>query len=280
MPNNYYERLSEMNPGELADGLAIEQEFDAIGRGFAKLPVPHRDGQGFEGPTRVGDPVEEDDAVNLGSLGKLNLPVYRKKITTEDWNSITESGLYDVVNASGLNAPPTYNYGILFVYLFNGVVTQVFYPDKNDRGVLAKRTCQNISIVNWSAWAVLNSVKSICIVNAVGTGASNEVVDNNLPVKLAPNSRYVLTNPLGINTHVICIAEIKTDNGKWAKAGWICDANGSTGVVASYVQGEGIVIQTGTYGVHNNSNIMGTAHNNNDNRYTNMPCRVFIFGVL
>lgn len=61
MPNNYYERLSEMNPGELADGLAMEQEFDAIYRGFSKLPEPHRDGSGFEGPTRVGDPVEEND---------------------------------------------------------------------------------------------------------------------------------------------------------------------------------------------------------------------------
>ncbi|MGL4868780.1 MAG: pyocin knob domain-containing protein [Aeromonas veronii] len=280
MPNNYYERLSEMNPGELADGLAMEQEFDAIGRGFSKLPDPHRDGRGFEGPTRVGDPVEKSDAVNLWSLEKLNLPIYRKKITTEDWNSITEGGLYDVVNSSGLNSPPTYKYGILHVYLFNGVVTQVFYPDKNDLGVLAKRTCQNISIGNWTAWAVLNSVKAICIVNAVGTGANNEIIDSNLPVKLSSNSRYVLTNPFGINIPVVCIAEVKADNGKWASAGWIYDANGSTGVSVSYVQGEGIVIQTGTYGVHNNSNVMGTAHNNNDGRYTNMPCRIFVYGIL
>lgn len=150
MPNNYYERQSEMNPGELADGLAIEQEFDAIGRGFAKLPDPHRDGKGFEGPTRVGDPVEETDAVNLGTLEKLNLPIYRKKITTEDWNTIADAGIYDVVNASGINAPSAYPYGVLIVHAFNGVITQLYYPDKNCG--LIKRVCQSIAAQQWLGW--------------------------------------------------------------------------------------------------------------------------------
>ena len=152
MPNNYYERLSEMNPGELADGLAMEQEFDAIGRGFAKLPAPHRDGHGFEGPTRVGDPVEETDAVNLKTLEKLNLPIYRKKITTEDWNTITDAGIYDVVNASGANKAPGYAYGVLTVYKFNGVVTQDYKPDQNQQGVLLKRVCTDASSSQWGAW--------------------------------------------------------------------------------------------------------------------------------
>lgn len=66
--NDYYQRLSEMNPGELADGLAMEAEFDAIGRGFAKLPAPHRDGKGFEGPLRVGDATNDDEAVSKSQL--------------------------------------------------------------------------------------------------------------------------------------------------------------------------------------------------------------------
>lgn len=150
MPNNYYERFSEMNPGELADGLAIEQEFDAIGRGFSKLPAPHRDGSGFEGPTRVGDPVEKTDAVNLGTLEKLNLPIYREKITTEDWNTITDAGIYDVANANGANKAPGYAYGVLVVHVFNGVATQLFYPDKNC--ILIKRVCQSISTQVWTEW--------------------------------------------------------------------------------------------------------------------------------
>ena len=68
MANEYYERLSEMNPGELADGLAMEAEFDAISQGFSKLPTPHIGGQGFDGPVRVGDAVNTDEAVSLGQL--------------------------------------------------------------------------------------------------------------------------------------------------------------------------------------------------------------------
>lgn len=68
MANEYYERLSEMNPGDLADGLAMEAEFDAIAQGFSKLPTPHTGGQGFDGPVRVGDAVNADEAVNKGQL--------------------------------------------------------------------------------------------------------------------------------------------------------------------------------------------------------------------
>lgn len=81
--NDYYQRLSEMNPGELADGLALEAEFDAIARGFGKLPTPHRDGQGFEGPVRVGDAANPDEAINkkqldetLGTAKQLPVATY------------------------------------------------------------------------------------------------------------------------------------------------------------------------------------------------------------
>lgn len=68
MANEYYERLSEMNPGDLADGLAMEAELDAIAQGFGKLPTPHIGGQGFDGPVRVGDAANTDEAVSLGQL--------------------------------------------------------------------------------------------------------------------------------------------------------------------------------------------------------------------
>lgn len=68
MANEYYERLSEMDPGDLADGLAMEAEFNAISQGFSKLPTPHTGGQGFDGPVRVGDAASTDEAVNLGQL--------------------------------------------------------------------------------------------------------------------------------------------------------------------------------------------------------------------
>lgn len=68
MANEYYERLSQMNPGDLADGLAMEAEFDAISQGFSKLPTPHTGGNGFDGPVRVGEAVNADEAVNLRQL--------------------------------------------------------------------------------------------------------------------------------------------------------------------------------------------------------------------
>lgn len=211
MPNNYYERLSEMNPGELADGLAIEQEFDAIGRGFSKLPEPHRDGQGFEGPTRVGDPVEETDAVNLGTLERLNLPIYRKKITTEDWNTITNAGIYDVVNASGANKAPGYPYGVLVVHVFNGVATQLFYPDKN--GSLIKRVCQSIQVQSWLDWDVSYS-------SSMGSaGFRNKVINGDFRINqrayvsgsATAANQYTLDRWKVSGTHGITFA---TSNGK------------------------------------------------------------------
>lgn len=68
MANEYYERLSEMNPGDLADGLAMEAELDAISQAFSKLPSPHPGGQGFDGPVKVGDATSDDEATSLGQL--------------------------------------------------------------------------------------------------------------------------------------------------------------------------------------------------------------------
>ncbi|MFH7526473.1 pyocin knob domain-containing protein [Aeromonas sp. A5] len=276
MPNNYYERLSEMNPGELADGLAIEQEFDAIGRGFAKLPEPHRDGSGFEGPTRVGDPVGSDDAVNLGSLEKLNLPIYRKEITTEDWNGIVTQGVYDVVGATGANNPSVHNYGFLEVHVFNGVINQIYYPDISDACVMAKRTCQNIELGVWQKWSLISrdTLMSTCLVNSAGvTTECHETVTPQLPPNIAVNSRYVLPNPFGINTPVICWAEIYFNN-RWSKTGWIF-ASGSAGCIASYVQGEGIVVQTGINYICTYSANAGGGHGLSANSIS-APCRVFV----
>ena len=284
MPNNYYERLSEMNPGELADGLAIEQEFDAIGRGFSKLPDPHRDGGGFEGPTRVGDPVEKYEAVNLGSLEKLNLPIYRKKITTEDWNTLTTAGIYDVVNSVGDNKPPTYNFGVLHVYSFNGVVSQIYYPDNNDQGVLAKRTCKNVSTNSWLSWEVLFPAARVTtlVPTIYPSGAphdAHETVVPELPANIVNNFRYVLPNPFGINTRVDVTVELYL-NGKWAGPGHDGNTgtgNSSVGVSAFYVQGEGIVIQTGTNFVSAQSSLVGGGHGVTSNSGTiSAPCRVAV----
>ncbi|MGU5594852.1 hypothetical protein ACV1C6_16030 [Aeromonas sanarellii] len=99
MANEYYERLSEMNPGDLADGLAMEAEFDAISQGFSKLPTPHTGGQGFYGPVRVGDAVNADEAVTkaqldkaLGKAKSLAIATYGD-LNAEAWAAL-DSGTY------------------------------------------------------------------------------------------------------------------------------------------------------------------------------------------
>jgi len=236
VPNNYYERQSEMNPGELADGLAMEQEFDAIGRGFSKLPEPHRDGHGFEGPTRVGDPVEETDAVNLGSLKKLNIPIYRKKITTDDWNSLVEPGIYDVVNASGANKPPVHPYGILTVYKFNGVVTQEYVPDR--LGVLVKRTIENILNNQWGEWdAAISSSNS-------QIGFRNKII----------NAAFLINQRNYASGGATSAGQYTLDRWKVSAAGGITFSLSSGVVVVTITQGqtlkqviEGTSIQSGKH---------------------------------
>lgn len=284
MANDYYSRLSEMNPGELADGLAIEQELDAVARGFAKLPTPHRDGNGFEGPTRVGTPVETTDAVNLGTLEELNLPIYRKQVVAEDWNSLDTSGIYDVVGATGSNKPDAYNYGVLIVQAFRGVVMQLYYPDRNTTCAIAKRCRESSSASTWTAWDYVESkanatVKATCLVNTVGTGAPHETVSSALPANIVNNSRYVLRNPFGNNTPVEVWAEVFWNN-RWARTGGIyaihVSTGGGYGTLASYVQGEGIVVQTGRNFVCTVAPDAMGGHGGTTGTITSAPCRVFV----
>ena len=90
----------------------------------------------------------------------------------------------------------------------------------------------------------LETIKSTCLVNAAGTGAPHETVSAALPAKVTNNTRYVLANPFGANVPVTGWAEIFF-NGKWSRTGFIYANGGGHGVSFNFVQGEGIVIQTG-----------------------------------
>lgn len=121
--------------------------------------------------------------------------------------------------------------------------------------------------------ATLEQRKSTCLVNATGTGAPHETVVAQLPANIVKNTRYVLPNPFGINTPVECWAEVFA-NGRWACTGWAY-ANGGYGTNASYVQGEGIVVQTGGLDVAANSANTGGGHGLVAGA-TSAPCRVFV----
>ena len=126
--------------------------------------------------------------------------------------------------------------------------------------------------------ATLEQRKSTCLVNAVGTGAPHETVVAQLPANVAINSRYVLPNPFGINVPVECWAEIFTNN-RWARTGFMYGSDGSSsggyGTTASYVQGEGVVVQTGGNAVLTTSSTSGSGHNIAA-VIKSAPCRVFV----
>lgn len=124
--------------------------------------------------------------------------------------------------------------------------------------------------------SLLEQRKSTCLVNATGTGAPHETVVAQLPANIAVNSRYVLPNPFGINTPVECWAEVFVNN-KWADTGFIYDtaSSGGYGAKASFVQGEGVVVQTGNLRVCTNSNYAGGGHGA-VGLISSAPCRVFV----
>lgn len=121
--------------------------------------------------------------------------------------------------------------------------------------------------------ATLEQRKSTCLVNATGTGAPHETVATQLPANIAINSRYVIPNPFGNNTPVECWAEVFVNN-KWARTGFIY-ATTSSGTNASYVQGEGVVVQTGSNFVNTISVNGGGGHGTTSNT-SSAPCRVFV----
>lgn len=108
---------------------------------------------------------------------------------------------------------------------------------------------------------------------------THETVSSALPTNIATNMRYVLQNPFGINSRVQVVTELYL-NGKWSVAGY--DGNIGTGLVSvgtvgAYVQGEGVIVQTGANGVASQSALLGGGHGiTSTTTITTAPCRVFV----
>ena len=127
----------------------------------------------------------------------------------------------------------------------------------------------SVSVVEGKV-SVLEQRKSTCLVNATGTGAPHETVVAQLPIDIAISTRYVLPNPFGNNTPVICWAELLL-NGIWADTGFIL----TCGAKATYAQGTGVVVQTGSSLLSASSAISGGGHGT-WTEATSAPCRVFV----
>lgn len=96
------------------------------------------------------------------------------------------------------------------------------------------------------------------------------------------SQRKVMANPFGVNQPVEVIAEIqRTDlsslpQPRWGESGWIY-ANGGYGVKASYMEGEGIVVQCGNVSMGNTSTQTGSPHQITATTIVNnVPVRVHV----
>lgn len=94
------------------------------------------------------------------------------------------------------------------------------------------------------------------------------------------NQRQVLVNPFGINTPVICIVEIKVGN-VWQTPGWVFNPSvGSFGVAAAGLQGEGIIVQSGSYRLSALPQSGGGSGGTGGSQdLTSAPFRVHVFSV-
>lgn len=97
---------------------------------------------------------------------------------------------------------------------------------------------------NISAKAICDETGSNCQNLSSGSiGGSYALITVNGGVNIGLNQRHIETNPFGIDTPVIVQAEIFY-NGVWSDTGFIHEGGGY-GVQANYVEGVGIVVQTG-----------------------------------
>lgn len=96
---------------------------------------------------------------------------------------------------------------------------------------------------------------------------------------VAINTRTVQTNPFGNNVPVIVEAELFS-NGVWGKTGWAFNGSNanSFGVSAGFVEGVGIVIQTGQNGLATNSVLTGGLHGP-ISATTTGNCRIHVWKV-
>lgn len=173
---------------------------------------------------------------------------------------------------TGATTRPITADGCLAIKLF-GAVQNAGSADATALATAVADLSARMSVVEGMV-AILGQRKSTCLVSATGTGAPHETVVAQLPASITINSRYVIPNPFGNSTPVICWAEVFA-NGKWSRTGWIFEGGSGFGTSASYVQGEGIVVQTAKSYLMGWSVDAGGGHGATTT-VTSAPCRVFV----
>ena len=98
---------------------------------------------------------------------------------------------------------------------------------------------------------------------------------------MVKGQRQVIENPFGNSTPVEVVAEVYLSNvpegSKWGYSGFIYTSNGGYGTRATYIEGEGIVVQCGSYAMSNTPANTGSGLNTTiTGATTNLPVRVHV----
>lgn len=234
-----------------------------------------------------------DGTFSPGSVQESGVPELTGRVTANtNWGIMTvngaATGVFDIdpststPNVAGSGSPSSEGRALLFraskansLYKpgltevrMNAVVgvhvIRVAFAAGNTGSVDVMQLQADLELLKASATSV-NSNIGYALVNANTT---------------ALGERKVLPNPFG-SKPVVCFVEVQI-NSKWAAPGWLLVQNGgSYGVVAGYVDGDGIVVQVGTKGpVSQRSDLGGGLHGTTSNPLgTSLPCRVHVFCV-
>ncbi len=293
--------------GKLPTCTEAEWQADPLNRGCyvlesspGKMRLPDDNGVqpgSLKIPVKVGD---GGDAANCGKMGDSALPnitgeVERFYSTT---GMLTTSSIYKGAIKAGDRADtgaPTQsmnvgssNVGVPLI--FDASLDEAMYQD----GVTEVRPNrqQGCWTVRYAAKATNGgSIDALVLATAIAAGDADllaKIIATNARIDyamldfgtMALSQRKVIDNPFGVNQPVEVIAETQrvdlTGGPVWANSGWIY-ANGGYGVVASYVEGQGIVVQCGNVSMGNTSTQTGSAHQvTATTAQNNLPVRVHV----
>lgn len=231
-------------------------------------------------PVKVGD---GGDVANSGKMGASALPNITGEMSRNELNMAAMrntgvvKGAFKMGERESTSPPANVITGGAAAtgvpLLFDANADEPMYQD----GVTEVRPNrqQGCWTVRFAAKATNGgSIDALALATAIAAGDAEllaKIISTNARIDyamldfgtMAKSERKVMDNPFGVNQPVEVIAETQrvdlTGAAVWAYSGWIF-SSGGYGVLASYVEGQGIVVQCGNISMGNTSTQTGSAH--------------------
>lgn len=293
--------------GKLPTCTEAEWQADPLNRGCyvlesspGKMRLP--DDNGVQ-PGSLKIPVKVGDGglvANDGQMGKSALPTFKSTFGAKSALSDTtgsDTGGFTRAAANRTTAPNLSNAsgasGDGTVVTFDpGLVSDVYQEGVTEIRPNRQQGCWT---VRYAVKATNGgSIDALALATQIAAGDAEllaKIIATNARVDyamldfgtMALSERKVMDNPFGINQPVEVVAEIqRTDlsslpQPRWGETGWIYANGGGYGVKASYMEGEGIVVQCGNLSMGNNSTQTGSPHQiTSTANVNNLPVRVHV----